>query len=576
MNPPDHLPEPALDPGVRVRSRSALFATLRRIDGWGPLAWKEMYAAWRIRGGALTVEPREREVDPDADHVALTLILDHGLGATEPIATADWVLRQAWAQLLAKAPVALTAVRPTAAVRATNACRCAEGRITLRLVAELPYAGMCLDGRRFAKLVRQCEMFAAQFARPTPALVAHRRAVAIQQALRAALPRYHLCAFLGAGGVLPRAADGGPAEQADPLVVPAGLRCTIDLGRLGRVTGLGIRHGVTAVAGAPYHGKSTLLAAIQAGIDDHPPGDGRELVVADASAVLVQAEEGRRIHAQDLSGLFAALPGADARSFTTDRASGATSMAASTLQAVAAGCRLLLIDEDTAASNVLAIDAGMRQLLGRRVAGTTTLLEILPSLAGQGISTLLVAGATVTSLGAADRVILMDHFQPRDVTRAARRIAPRLRQVALAIPPRHLIGGERWLGGRHFLAVDVREPERPVLRLADGTRQALDLRRAGWHLDGPLVIGAIRAAAWCWRLAEGGCAIRALGARYEQLIAERGPAAVDPFHTDGYALPPWQLVVTVLERLPAPHPSLHHDTAILNSAAGLHSQRHAP
>jgi len=455
-----------------------------------------------------------------------------------------------WAQLIAKAPVALTTVRPTAAVRTTNACISAEGRIILRLVAELPYAGMCLDGRRFARLVRCCEVFAAHITRPAPALAAHRRAVAVQHALRAALPRYHLCAFLGAGAVLPRAADGGPAQHADPFVIPASLRCAIDLGRLGKITGLGIRHGVTAVAGAPYHGKSTLLAAIQAGIEDHPPGDGRELVVADASAVLVQAEEGRRIHAQDLSGLFAALPGADTRMFTSERASGATSMAASTLQAVAAGCRLLLIDEDTAASNVLAMDAGMRRLLGRRVAGTTTLLEVLPDLARQGISTLLVAGATVTSLGAADRVILMDHFQPRDATRAARRIAPRLRQVALAIPPRHLAGGERWLGGRHFLAVDVREPERPVLRLPDGTRQALDLRRSGWHLDGSLVIGALRAAAWCWRLAEGGCAISDLRTRYERLIAERGPAAVDPFHTDGYTLPPWQLVVTVLERLP--------------------------
>jgi hypothetical protein len=431
---PDHLPIPALDPDTQVRARTTLFATLRRIDGWGPLAWKETYGAWRIRGGVVTVEPREREVDPDPDHVALTLVLDHGLGRAEPLATADWVLRQAWNGFIDQAPVGLTTVRPGAVIRATTACLVAEGRIVLRLVAELPYAGMCLDGLRFAALIRGCEGFAARLARPQPGLASQRRAVALQRALRAALPGMGLCAFLGTGAVLPRAADGGPAQGAAPLAIPAGMRCTIDCGRLGRVTGLGIRHGVTAIAGAPYHGKSTLLAAIQAGSDDHPPGDGRELVVSDASAVALQAEDGRRIHAQDLRAFFATLPGADADCFTTARASGATSMAASALQALAAGCRLLLIDEDTAASNILALDTGMRRLLGRRVAGITTLLEVLPDLTRQGVSTVLVAGATATSLGAADRVILMDHFQPTDATRAARRIAPRLRRAALAIP----------------------------------------------------------------------------------------------------------------------------------------------
>nr|MBA2481780.1 hypothetical protein [Planctomycetota bacterium] len=308
--------------------------------------------------------------------------------------------------------------------------------------------------------------------------------------------------------------------------------------------------GITAVAGAPYHGKSTLVSAIAAGGSDHAPGDGRERVVAIASAVAVQADDGRRIKDQDVSAFFARLPGARARRFSTDRASGATSMAASVLQACAAGCRLLLVDEDSAASNFLSIDAGMRRLLGRSLTGITTLLEALPALAAKGVSTVIVAGSSTASLAVADTTLVMDHFQPRTVAhRLARARARRIRSV-VNVPERLVADApDCILGPRHFLDIHALEPERPIV-----AGVALDLRRSGWELDAALARGACAAAAWCARLVDAGDpGLAMLRLRYEAFIAERGPCALDPFHTTILVVPPWQLVVSVLERMPRPY-----------------------
>ncbi len=546
--------------------RAELLATLARIDGWGPLAWREIHGAWRLGSGVLVVEDRKGGdgSDADADAVDLILILErHRLPlATLADATCDWVLRQVWTRLIPGAAVRLDTVRPGAAVAATNACHAepaADGgqRLVLRFHAHLPYAGMCLDGRRFARLVRQLGSFARAMADgPHPGLARHRRTVERARALRAALPRHGLVAFLGDGSRLARDQDDRPARHGIPLHAPPGLAVTLDLGRLGTIRGLGIRAGVTAVIGAPYHGKSTVLHALAAGRDDHPPGDGRETVVSLADTLAVQAEDGRSIKAQDLHAFFPRLPGDDAHRFSTERASGATSMAASVLQGVAAGCRLLLVDEDSAASNAVAIDPLMRRLVGPALTGVATLADLVPALAAAGTSTVIAAGASTAALAHAERVVRMDAWRPLDVTRAARSLLrrhPQGRSLSSAMtwnPPSRVLHDDpdALFGPRHLLTIDGREPERPVI---DGRR--LDLRRAGWPLDAELVRGAILAAAWCTRLA-GGSAIdlTALRQRYEHLIATRGVGALDPFATGFVRLPPWLLVTTVLERLPRP------------------------
>jgi hypothetical protein len=548
--------------------RSELSATLRRIDGWGPGAWREIYRTWRLRQCLLSIDDLEAGVSRDEDdRVAafVVVIPGHALGrpgdAARDAATCDWVLRRAWDEIIAGAPLTVTTHQPGQAVRASNACLFrppspdAPPALVVRLLVRLPMAGMCCDGKAALRFLRRIERFADGLCRrrARPALERHRRTVAVQQALRHALDAHGLVAFVGDGARLARAGDGTAMPGCRAWRTPAQERLTIDLGPLGRVRGLGIRRGVTAVAGAPYHGKSTLLAALAAGRDDHVPDDGRELVVSDASVLAIQAEDGRRIKDTDLSRFFARLPGCDSRRFSTMRASGATSMGASLVQGIAAGCRVLLVDEDSAASNFLTIDPVMRRLLGIALDGITTLLDLLPALAQAGVSSVLVAGSNHQSLLASDRVLLMQDYQPSDATARMRRLLPqarrRARVGAATLPVRTLADEADCLfGPRHFLNVDVTEPERPVV---NGT--PVDLRRCGWELDKALVRGALAAAGWCCRLAEGRpLQTSDLCRRYEDFLATHGIRGLDPFDTALITVPPWQLVVTVLERLARP------------------------
>jgi hypothetical protein len=361
--------------------------------------------------------------------------------------------------------------------------------------------------------------------------------VAVARALRAALSAHGLCAFLAAGS---RLVPGGR-----PLRVPRALVRTIDLGSLGRHRGWGIPAGATALVGAPYHGKSTVLAALAAGGDDHPPGDGRERVVT-LPAARIPSDEGRRIHPTDLRHWFARLPGGSAR-FATERASGATSQAAGIEQALAAGTPLLLIDEDTAAANALSLDPGMRALLGRDGAGTTTLAELLPAIAAAGRSVVTVVGAAGALAAASARIVRLHRFQPAEATARARRLlgpAPAPRPWR---PPRRMLIADPEALFRQRLFVPVAgTPDRP--RIVDAV---IDLRRCGWDLDDALLRGAVAAAAWAVRMADGAPTdLTDLGHRLDADLDHHGPRALDPYGDQRLVRPPWALVAALLERLP--------------------------
>ena len=90
-----------------------------------------------------------------------------------------------------------------------------------------------------------------------------------------------------------------------------------------------IPEGVTLITGGGFHGKTTLLEAIQRGVYPHAPGDGREWVVTRADTVKVRSEDGRSVVAVDLRPFIHDLPGGlDTERFTTQDASGSTSLAA--------------------------------------------------------------------------------------------------------------------------------------------------------------------------------------------------------------------------------------------------------
>jgi predicted ABC-class ATPase len=217
-------------------------------------------------------------------------------------------------------------------------------------------------------------------------------------------------------------------SEAIPFTVPDDLAVELEAPHRGRLRGMGIRCGVTLIVGGGYHGKSTLLQALARGVYDHVPDDGRDLCVTVDSAVGIRAEDGRSVRAADLRPFVSALPlGRTTVRFDTDDASGSTSQAASIVEALEAGARCLLIDEDTAATNFMIRDARMRALIPADGEPITPFLDRVEQLYEErGISSILVVGGAGDYLDVAHTVIRMKDYRPKDVSSEARAVARRL------------------------------------------------------------------------------------------------------------------------------------------------------
>jgi predicted ABC-class ATPase len=250
--------------------------------------------------------------------------------------------------------------------------------------------------------------------------------------LRGLLPRLGLVAFVANGSVLPResgASDRPLRDGAVPFESPEEFRVEVELPNRGIVSGMGIPEGVTLVAGGGFHGKSTLLSALSWGVYDHVPGDGRELVVARGDAVKVRAEDGRSISGVDISAMIGDLPcGRTTDDFSTPNASGSTSQAANIAEAIEVGTSLLLVDEDTSATNFMIRDERMRELV-RREPISPFIDLVRPLHRTLGVSTVVVVGGVGDYLDVADHVILLEDYVPSDAT-------PRAREVTERFPPR--------------------------------------------------------------------------------------------------------------------------------------------
>ncbi len=256
--------------------------------------------------------------------------------------------------------------------------------------------------------------------------------------LRAKLPELGLIAFVADGSILPRRSgvDDRPLAGAGviPFQSPANLRVEIVLPHVGRVTGMGIPYGVTLIVGGGYHGKSTLLSALERGVYNHIPGDGRELVVTNPTAVKIRAEDGRRVEGVDIRPFINNLPNnSTAATFRTDNASGSTSQAANIIEALEAGSQVLLLDEDTCATNLMIRDARMQTLVEKSGEPITPFIDRVRQLAAeQDVSSILVLGGSGDYFDVADTIIRMDTYIPQDVTAQAKAVAaqhPTGRQV---------------------------------------------------------------------------------------------------------------------------------------------------
>ena len=245
-----------------------------------------------------------------------------------------------------------------------------------------------------------------------------------QHCVREQLPGLGLCAFVANGSVLPRASGVSSKPMGDGVkfVSPKELEVTLDLPRGRQITGMGIRRGVTLIVGGGYHGKSTLLGALELGVYDHIAGDGREYVITDPTAVKIRAEDGRSIRKTDISLFISGLPnGKDTVAFETEDASGSTSQAANVIESIEAGTSLLLIDEDTSATNFMVRDELMQRVIRRDMEPITPFIERVRELyESYGVSTVLVAGSSGAYFHVADTVIQMDRYVPRDITALAK------------------------------------------------------------------------------------------------------------------------------------------------------------
>ena len=248
-----------------------------------------------------------------------------------------------------------------------------------------------------------------------------------QQYIRNQLKEQGLVAFVADGSVLPRESGVSqkPMKSAVVFQSPASLAVDMDLPHRGKVRGMGIRRGITVVVGGGFHGKSTLLKSLERGVYNHIAGDGRELVITEESAYKLRAEEGRCIHQTDISMFISNLPTkADTTSFSTENASGSTSQAANTMEALASGSSLLLIDEDTSATNFMIRDERMAKLVSDEKEPITPFIRKVRSLYEDlGISTVLVAGSSGDFLAVADTVLQMDCYVAKGVTGRAKELA---------------------------------------------------------------------------------------------------------------------------------------------------------
>lgn len=309
------------------------------------------------------------------------------------------------------------------------------GRDTVeaRIAVELPAAGRRIRGRQAAEvLIEQLPRVVNASLKhqnlDVQALEDHVQLYRDQQYLHDALVSEGLVGFVGDGSILPRRSGDSDAplhNGAVPFRTPDSMRTSFDLPGGSRVTGMAIPEGITVIVGGGYHGKSTLLNALERGVYPHIAGDGREWVITRDDAATIRAEDGRAVTGVDISPFITGLPsGSDTRSFSTTNASGSTSQAANLVEALESGSTALLIDEDTSATNFMIRDDRMKQLIAADREPITPFIDrIRPLRTERGVSTVLVAGGSGAFFDVADHVIALDEYVPYDVTHRAHEIA---------------------------------------------------------------------------------------------------------------------------------------------------------
>lgn len=328
-------------------------------------------------------------------------------------------------------------------VLARTACEITEKGITARFFIGFPANGRTINSPELEKILFDflpvCVHKAFFYRNLDPEALRKAICLAEDQAfIRQELKKRSLAAFVSDGAILPRESgiSSRPMKNSVPFVSPESLRVSMELPHRGTITGMGIPCGITLIVGGGYHGKSTLLNALELGIYDHISGDGREYVITDPSAQKLRSEDGRFIKDVDISLFINDLPNKkDTLCFSTEDASGSTSQAAGIVESMEAGSKVFLLDEDTSATNFMVRDSFMQRVICREKEPITPFLERARDLYEKaGISTILVAGSSGAFFHIADTVIQMDNYHPVDITAITGRLCQEYPLSDIAAP----------------------------------------------------------------------------------------------------------------------------------------------
>lgn len=308
----------------------------------------------------------------------------------------------------------------------------AHGDVLMRFSVGFPANGRSINARELEKILFQYLPTAVEKACLYANIAQNKCRQVIELAddqkyIREQMKAEGLIAFIANGSVLPRESGVSerPMQDAVPFQSPKSMEVTWQLPHRGTIQGMAIHEGITLIVGGGYHGKSTLLQTLEKTVYPHIAGDGREYVATDTSAMKIRSEDGRSICGKDISMFIRNLPnGRDTSDFSTLDASGSTSQAANVVEAVEAGCRTLLIDEDTSATNFMIRD----ELMERVVAvGAEPIVPFIKRIRGmylqKGVSTILVAGSCGAFFHVADTIIQMESYLPYEITEQAKAMA---------------------------------------------------------------------------------------------------------------------------------------------------------
>lgn len=578
-----------------MKTSADLQSVLRRINRRGYKAYREIAGAYDLGPCILYID--HVQGDPFAAPSRIRLRVPADKAAFPPslhsnrirrIALQDYIIRAAFAESRAlqhKIPVrgsgksgALEIDVGGQEVLERTAALVTERFVELRMAVGLPAAGRTVLADEAAALLLNLLPGLARKSLYYAVLHPERVAEFVNLVenyyfIQRSLSEHRLVAFIADGSLLPRAAGNTqlPMERDRAVLFtsPPDLRVSFSLpnplpaawGGGNDISGMGVPEGITLIVGGGFHGKSTLLDALARGVYPHIPGDGRELVVTRSDAVTIRAEDGRRVEKVDISPFITNLPGGrSTECFSTDNASGSTSQAANIIEALEAGSRLLLLDEDTSATNFMVRDARMQALVHKHHEPITPFIdrarEMYQSL---GVSTILVMGGCGDYLDIADTVLLMKEYRPELVTEQARAVAKQIptsrraevprpfTQVGLRVPLPDSIDPSR---GRKPVKIDVRALD--YIRFG---RHEIDLRQVEQLVD-PSQVRAVGYAIYlaARRAMDGRRDLPAVLDWLEQAIQEQGLDVLSPdrrpeTHPGNFACPRRYEIAAALNRL---------------------------